>query len=101
MLRRAAAADMNGSGSVDDRFERRLVEETSKLRVELAAVEVRLAGRVAQFESALRQDLGALELRMERSLGAVRCDLVKWSFVFWIGQIAVMTAIMSALLRAA
>ncbi len=61
----------------DERFERRLVEETSTLRVELAGVEVRLTGRIAQSES----------------------TLIKWSFAFWIGQVVAMTAIMSALLR--
>lgn len=56
-----------------DRFERRIVEETSKLRVDLANTETRLQARMA--------------------------DLIKWSFVFWIGQVIAMTAIMSALLR--
>jgi hypothetical protein len=49
-----------------ERFERRLVDETSKLRVELATV---------------------------------RFEVVKWMFLFWLGQIAAMTAIMSFLLR--
>lgn len=57
-----------------DRFERRIVEEASKLRVDLANTESRLQARIT--------------------------DLMKWSFVFWIGQVIAITAIMSALLRA-
>lgn len=61
---------MNGAA---ERFERRLIEETSKLRVEMAQMEARLTGKMA--------------------------DLLKWSFVFWIGQVVAITAIMSVLLR--
>lgn len=94
---------MDGS---DERYERRLVEETSKLRVELAGVEVRLTDRIAQSEGTLRQELHALDVRMEREMGAtrsefgaLRSDVIKWSFAFWIGQVVAMAAIMSALLR--
>lgn len=56
-----------------DRFERRIVEEASKLRVDIANTESRLQARIA--------------------------DLMKWSFVFCIGQVIAMTAIMGAMLR--
>ena len=96
--------------SGDERYERRRVEETSKLRVELAGVEMRLTERIAQTESTLRQemsDLGvalrqesaSLEVRMERGFGTLRADIIKWAFLFWLGQVAAMTAIMSAMLR--
>jgi hypothetical protein len=49
-----------------ERFERRLIDEVAKLRVDLA------------------RD---------------RFEVLKWMFVFWIGQVAVMSAIMSFLLR--
>ena len=51
---------------VTERFERRLIDETAKLRVELA------------------RD---------------RFEVVKWMFLFWLGQIAAMSAIMSFMLR--
>lgn len=49
-----------------ERFERRLVDEVSKLRIELA------------------KD---------------RFEILKWMFVFWIGQLAAVSAIMSFLLH--
>ena len=85
--------------SGDERAERRLVEETSKLRVELAGVEVRLTDRIAQSEGTLRQEIHTLDVRMQREMGALRSDVLKWSFAFWIGQVITMTAIMNALLR--
>jgi hypothetical protein len=62
-----------------ERFERRIIEETSKLSVDMANMETRLS------------------LRIDK----VQADLLKWSFVFWIGQVIALTAIMSALLRQA
>jgi len=60
-----------------ERFERRLSEETANLRVE-----------IANLGSGLRQEMAT-----------DRFELLKWMFLFWIGQLAAMTAIMSFLLR--
>jgi hypothetical protein len=60
-----------------ERFERRLVEEASKLRVEMAAL-----------GSGLRQEFAK-----------DRFELLKWMFLFWVSQLAAMSAIMSFLLR--
>lgn len=60
-----------------ERFERRLVEESAKLRVDMAGIEGRLLAKISEVKS----------------------DVLKWSFVFWMGQVITMTAIMSVLLR--
>ena len=60
-----------------DRFERRLVEETSKLRVEMH-----------QGFAGLRQEMAAL-----------RVDTLRWSFVLWIGQGAAMAGILATIAR--
>ena len=60
-----------------ERFERRLAEEASKLRVEIST-------------------LGAV-LRQE--IAKDRFELLKWMFLFWVSQLAAMSAIMSFLLR--
>jgi hypothetical protein len=60
-----------------DRFERRLIEEASKLRVEMS-----------DFGSTLRQEIAK-----------DRFELLKWMFLFWVSQLAAMSAIMSFLLR--
>jgi len=59
--------------ALSERFERQMIEEGAKFRVELA-----------NLGSALRQE-------MARD----RFELLKWMFVFWIGQLAAMSAIMS------
>jgi hypothetical protein len=51
---------------VSGNFDRRLAEEMSQLRLEMAAMKV---------------------------------DLLKWNFLFWIGQLAAMTGILNLMLR--
>jgi hypothetical protein len=60
-----------------DRFDRRLADEASGLRVQ-----------IVQSESALRADIAA-----------GRVEFIKWSFVFWVGQVLAVTGIMTVLLR--
>jgi hypothetical protein len=60
-----------------ERFERRLAEELGAFRVEIAK----------EFAT----------MRVE--LATMRADLLKWSFLFWIGQFAAVSAMMAFLLR--
>ena len=58
---------------VTDRFERRLTEEISGLRVDMAN--------------------GFASLRQE--IAVTKVDLIKWSFVFWTGQVVVLGGLMA------
>lgn len=60
-----------------DRFERRLGEEVASLRVEIATM-----------AAAIRQEIAK-----------DRFELLKWMFVFWLGQLAATSAILSFVLR--
>ena len=51
---------------IEERFERRLVEETSKLRIEIHSL---------------------------------RADLIRWMFIFWVGQVGTIIAILFAFFR--
>ena len=106
---------------VAERFERRLVEETSKLRVEMAQLRGDLRQEIAQLGSDLRNEMAQLrgDLRQEiaqlggdlrneiaqlggnlRSEMAVhRFELLKWMFVFWVGQLVSVVGIVALLLR--
>ena len=65
-----------------DRFERRLVQETALLRQE--------------FHATLNK--GLTEIRSE--LSTTRVEMLRWAFVFWLGQVAAIAALMSFMLRA-
>jgi len=62
-----------------ERFERRLTEELAKMRVELA------------------QGLGDLRKEFHESLTATHTALLRWSLVFWTGQMVVMVAVLRIL----
>lgn len=55
-----------------DRFERRLVDECAKLRIEMAG---------------LRVDLKGSETTLSQAIAASRTEILRWSFAFWIGQV--------------
>jgi hypothetical protein len=67
-----------------ERFERRLVEETSKLRLEMH-----------DGFAGLRLEIGALR----QDMAAQKFDLLKWSFLFWIGQSLTVAGIVATMLR--
>jgi hypothetical protein len=64
-----------------ERFERRLAEEIGALRVDMA------------------KEFAALRVEMARESTETRTSLLKWSFLFWIGQFAAVSAMMAFLLR--
>ena len=69
---------------VEERFERRLAEEIGKIREEMDKLRVELSGEISK----LRADMYDL-----------RANLIQWMFVFWIGQIGVLTGILFAFFR--
>ena len=64
-----------------DRFERRLSQEISVLRQD--------------FHTALHEGLAAVR----QELTTTRVEIVRWSFVFWIGQVATTAALLAFMLR--
>lgn len=72
-----------------DRFERRLTEELSALRVE-----------IAQSQAGLRQELHEGLAAVRQELANVRVELLRWSFLFWLGQIGVVAGMLAFMLRA-
>jgi hypothetical protein len=71
-----------------ERFERRLAEETAALRVEMAHLETGLRGDMARLETGMRGDMASL-----------RAELLKWAFLFWVGQLAGVAAIVGIMLQ--
>ena len=89
-----------------DRFDRRLTQETSALRVDVAR-------ELAGLRSDIGLELGALRAEVGREAGALRAEIagfrvemagvrveqLKWSFVFWIGQVAVTGGLFALMVR--
>jgi len=74
LLNQAQAEQKNGILEfVEQKFERRLSEEVSKLEVRIASVESKIS--------------------------EAKADLIKWMFIFWVGQVAVILGILFAFFK--
>ena len=62
-----------------ERFERRLAQEIGALRVDMA------------------KEFSATRLVIASGLADTRTSILKWCFLFWVGQVAAMTGIMALL----
>ena len=104
-----------------ERFERRLTTEMSSLRsgmstlkadlkTEMSALKVDLRTDMSALKVDLRTDMSALKvdltgevftLRQDltNGLSEVRAELLKWSFLFWVGQLAAVAGLFALMSR--
>ena len=108
----------------EDRFERRFSEELSKIREELALMraefreqlaalgaELRqeMSSQVAELRqematqgAELRQEMASMQSRLHAEIAKRHSELIRWMFIFWIGQfisIAALVITLAQLLR--
>jgi hypothetical protein len=77
------------------------------LREELHRLDRALGEELRNLDQALREELRSIDQdlrgeihRLDQKIEATKADLIKWMFGFWVGNVAVTTGIMFALLRA-
>ena len=68
--------------TASDRFERRLTQEAALIRQDM--------------QRSLQDGLGAIRA----DLANARVEMLRWSFVFWIGQVAAVAAVFAFIVRA-
>ena len=71
----------------------------SDLRAEMAALGSNLRGEMATLGSDLRREIATVGSDVRQEIGNQKFDLLKWSFLFWIGQVVAMAGIVTLLLR--
>lgn len=96
-----------------ERFGRMLADETAKLRVEVATGIGKVRAEIADVRvdvaaefARVRGDIAAVRTDVAGEIGKLRvdmanwrADLLKWSFLFWIGQVAAIAGLMAFMLR--
>jgi hypothetical protein len=78
-----------------ERFERRLIEETSKLRLETS----QLRGEMREGFAAIRGEMREGFADSRRDIAAERFEFLKWAVALWVGQLAAVAGIVAALLK--
>jgi len=110
----AALVDMTNNDNdvvviVSERFERRLAEESGKLRVEMATefgkVRAEMATEFGKVRAEMATEFGSVRAEMAAGFGSLRAemsdrnaDLLKWGLVFGVTQTGAIAGIV-ALLR--
>ena len=100
-----ARAILNAIGSVleDNNLRRAKAlaakEDLAKFEVKSAAMETSLKQEMIRIEAALRVDMARLESRLETKISDVKTELLRWMFVFWIGQVATTVAIVFSAIK--
>ena len=111
-----------------DRFERRLVELISSVRMQITQVEASLRRDMAEMSAGIRRDMAEMGAGIRRDMAEMgagirhdtarmgddirqemtgvrhdmasgRVELLKWCFLFWVGQVVAVAAIMGTMLR--
>jgi len=54
-----------------------------------------LAAATSKYEARLTTELAALRRDVTQELATTRAEWLRWSFVFWIGQVAAISAIVA------
>ena len=82
-----------------ERFERRRTQEMSSLRADMhqaiASLRLEMHDGLAAVRHEFRQEFPAIRHEM----ATLKAEILKWSFLFWIGQVATMAALLSFMLR--
>ncbi len=129
LLNEAAHHERNNLlGILEERFERRvtdegarldkrIAEEATRLEVLLAETEkrldhriteeaARLDKRITEEVAGLRQQIAAVDnritsemARMGERMAGMRAELIRWMFIFWVGQLGTLIAILFAFFR--
>jgi hypothetical protein len=71
---------------VGDRFERRLLEETSKLRVDMTQGFAAIRQEMAAGLSQVRQEMATGFAALHKEIADQRFELLKRACLFWVGQ---------------
>ena len=82
-----------------NRIDRRITEEVAKLEQQITEVEAKLDRRITEVEARLGERITEVEARLGERMAGMRADLIRWMFLFWVGQIGMLVAILWAFLR--
>ena len=90
-----------------ERFDRRLVEQIGTVRVEMEHCEARLREEIAgvrvemaRGEARVHEEIAQQGTLIRQEIAANRFELLKWSFLFWVGQVVAVVGLVGVMLRA-
>jgi len=83
----------------EEKFEHRVTEAESKFERRMAELEVKLEKRLMEVETRLDKRLTDEVAKLSIQIAEAKAELMKWMFIFTIGQTGVLIGILFAFLR--
>jgi hypothetical protein len=83
-----------------ERFNHRLADEIGALRLDMAKEFAAVRVESAKEFAAVRGEMAAMGAGLRTEMAETRFTMLKWAFLFWVGQVAATTGIVAMLLRA-
>ena len=80
-------------------FRAELTRTQSEFRAELACTKSELRQEMTQMDAGLRVAFMEGFSKLRADLADVRVEAIRWSFLFWVGQLAAMAALLAYMLR--
>lgn len=99
-LARQSAALREELASQSATLREELARQCATLREELARQCAKLREELARQGATLREELAREGAALRVEVASNRFELLKWSFVFWAGQLIAMAGLMALMLRA-
>ena len=77
-----------------------MAKEFGAVRGEMAKEFAAVRGEAAKEFAAVRTEMASLGAGLRTEMAETRFSMLKWAFLFWVGQLVAMTGVMTLLLRA-
>jgi gas vesicle protein len=82
-------------GKVNERLTEEIGKVNKRLTEEIGKVNERLTEEIGNVNERITQETSKLDVKIE----STRADLIKWMFIFWIGQVAALLGILFAFFK--
>ncbi len=83
----------------EEKFERRLSEEAASLKVNISEAKAELETKLSKLETKFETRISEVKTELETKISEVKAEIIKWMFIFWAGQIIVLTTILQIFFR--
>lgn len=95
---------------VEERFERRLHDEMAtldrRISEKISALDRRITEEVSKLDRRITPEVSRLDLRiteefskLDVKISETKADLLRWMFIFWVGQVGALLGILFAFFR--
>ncbi len=93
-------------GKVNERLTEEIGKVNERITREIGNVNARLTEEIGNVNARLTEEIGKVNERLTEEIGKVRVEaarnhtsLIKWMFIFWIGQVAALLGILFAFFK--